>query len=198
MLSQSRLVRRLGFSPKLALLLILAACASGSASQSKKTPPPALDLRARILEFHRGFKEKLWTYEDLFISQERPFVDRMRMGLREAENKITESIATSPDWKKAKRDAREAMRKTQQDFRQQVRIQRENFELDLMRFYRDRELELRKWHDDLVIEIRGYKDEPGYSVATSDLSEAKSELQSTLSDFKTRIKNLKPKENFWE
>lgn len=183
-------------------VFVLSACASSHGQSSQGAPPAGLDLRAKILEFTRTHRQSLNAFEDNFISLERAFNDRMRHTLRDAEAQITEAMAAEGDWKKAKRDAKDATRRIQGDMKQQVRIQREQFELEILRFTKEREAAVKGFYDNMKSQIAPYRNDKdysrGYAQADADLNEAKSELMESISNFKTLVKNLKPKENFWE
>jgi hypothetical protein len=168
------------------------------AAPDPDAPPAGLDLKRKVAEYSLDAKTQTWAFEDQLIADKRAFVDQMRSKLRASEKAFTEELADSADWKRAKYDFRDKVRKQKQDLRQQIRIHREEMQLKILRFAKEREEAFKSFSSKIEDEMKSYEKDPGYRRAQSDWSEAKSELRQAIQDFKERARDLKPKEDAWQ
>jgi hypothetical protein len=158
----------------------------------------ALDLRAKFQKFASERSQALWKFEDQLIQDQRNLMDRMRNELRLFEIEYGQKIQEGTDWAKAKRDYQASLRKQQQELKQQVKIRREELELRIMRFVQEQEAQQKALIDEMDSRIKEFSKTPGVNKARSDFESARNDLRESLNKFKERMRNSKPKENFWE
>jgi hypothetical protein len=157
-----------------------------------------LDLRAKFQKFASERSQALWKFEDQLIQDQRNLMDRMRNELRLFEIEYGQKIQEGTDWAKAKRDYQALLRKQQQELKQQVKIRREELELRIMRFVQEQESQQKALIDEMDSRIKEFSKTPGVNKARSDFESARNDLRESLNKFKERMRNSKPKENFWE
>jgi hypothetical protein len=188
---------RLDF-PRLGLALIAVLIGGLSLSVTWAGPADGLDLRLRFQRFNSERSRSLWAFEDQLIQDERSLVDRMRNELRLYEIEYGQKIEAGTEWSRARREYKESLRKYQGELKQQIKIRREEFELKILRFMSEREVEQKAFLDELDGELKKLSKAPGIGQARSDFESARTEIRESLSRFRDRMRNSRPKENFWE
>jgi hypothetical protein len=199
-----------------ATALLIASCASAPQAESADASPspapapsaPAIpevssdriempggtDIKARYVEFSLLLRRRLWDFEDEWVAKEQGFQLELRKSVREAIERATKSLTDSPDWKRARTQARDAVRSMEAELRQKTRVHREELELELLRFFRDREGEVKTFAQSLDDDLKQFKGSKGYQNAQQDAREIKEELLTEIRRWHGKIKDLKTKE----
>lgn len=153
-----------------------------------------LDLKKRFHEFAREAFRKRWELEDRWVTEDRAFIDELRRTIRDSDAKARDEVASSLDWKRARKEAKERRRTLLADVKQRIKVKREQLELDLMRFQQEREKELREFMEKLEADLATYSKDKAFQRARDDFRQAREELRNELKRWHSWMRAQRVKE----